>query len=391
MTVEILGRREDQRLEFKSRRALEEPGTIAKEVVGMLNAGGGEIWIGVEDEKDIAVAVDPVPDPERAKARLLDHLVDAVEPSPTADEVTVEVAPTGADPGVLVVRVRPAGRASGRIPHAFRKGGGWHFFRRVGARNHPMSRQEIFGQSAGGDEDPVLTSAYRTLEKARETVRDSGVAGLWVGVQPGRPLELDVQAEWIDELASDPSITGNRDTGWHFARTSRRPKPTRTGIEWGLWLEDRGAYVCRAEVDERGGLRFWTSLEGLQWKGEEREIWPLILLEYPISALRIARRVYEGRLCPDDQVLADLALFGVAGWGLRRGTVGDFFLAEIMARVEESDLFWEPVRFSYRDIEESPDRCGFRLVRRVYQAFGWRELEMPRQYDRKTGRLVLPE
>lgn len=38
-----------------------------------------------------------------------------------------------------------------------------------------------------------------------------------------------------------------------------------------------------------------------------------------------------------------------------------------------------------------PDRCGFRLVRRVYRAFGLRESDIPSEFDRRVGRLILPE
>lgn len=58
---------------------------------------------------------------------------------------------------------------------------------------------------------------------------------------------------------------------------------------------------------------------------------------------------------------------------------------------EEPDLIWEPLVIPFGEIDEAPDHCGFRLVRRVYQAFGWRESAMPRQFDRETGRLILPE
>jgi hypothetical protein len=56
------------------------------------------------------------------------------------------------------------------------------------------------------------------------------------------------------------------------------------------------------------------------------------------------------------------------------------------------DLAWEdPLVFSLQEVIEEPDRCGFRLVRRVYEAFGFYEDAIPKEFDRKTGRLVLPE
>jgi len=393
MTTEILGRREDQRLELKSKAALDSPETIARAVAGMLNAGGGEVWIGVEEreEEGKAAAVDPVPEPEQAGRRLLDYLVDVLDPSPTAQEVTIEPSPADADPALLLVKVRPADERSGRGPYALRKGGAWHFVRRIGARSHPMSREEIFGATARGADDRPLDDAIRALKEERRFFRDEGGTGLWLGMQPGRAVRLDPQDERLSQLAQDPSLTGNRRTGWHFARTSYQPRLTKDGIEWGLrWESPERDAIC-TRVHENGALHFWTALERLHRKGEEREIWPLILLEYPISAFRIARVIYRDLLAREDQVVADLALLGAGGWGLRAGSPGHFFFGEDLIRLEESDLIWEPVVFPFGEIDEHPDRCGFRLVRRVYQAFGIREADMPREYDADAGQLILPE
>jgi hypothetical protein len=254
-----------------------------------------------------------------------------------------------------------------------------------------MSRQEIFGQRAGKGKDSTVEQAIRRLVKARDLCRDSGESRLWLGLQPARSISLDPQEDRFRQLALDPAITGNRRAGWQFAQASHPPKLRKDRIEWGLWSDLLGKYVSRAEVRKRGELWFWTALERLYRKGEEREIWPLVLLEYPISAFRISRVIYQGLLDPEDRVAADLALFGTGGWGLREGTPGDFFLGNDLTRSEEPDLIWEPEVFTFKEINEAPDRCGFRLVRRVYQAFGWREEDMPRQFDRETGKLILPE
>jgi len=391
MTVDILGRREDQHLELKSKGALDEPSNIARAVVGMLNAGGGEIWIGVEEADGVAVAIEPVQDPGREEGRLRDYLVDVVDPSPTADEVSIEPMPVGADPALLVVKVKPAGGPMGRKPYALRKGGGWHFLRRMGSRNHSMSRLEIFGEAVRRGDDPAVEDAIRGLEEARKRVQNEGKTGLWLGLQPAPTLHLDTQEDRFQQMVLDPSATANRRAGWHFARSSSQPKLTKEGIEWGIRSEVTGDEISRVEVRGSGAAYFWVALEELHWKGEPREIWPTKLLEYPISAFRIARVAYDGHLEPEDWVAADLALLGVGGWGLRKGTPGDFFLANQLARLEEADLTWEPVVFAFHEIDEAPDRCGYRLVRRVYQAFGLRETAMPRQYDPENGRLILPE
>jgi hypothetical protein len=353
----------------------------------------------------VAVALSPVADPERAKTRLRDFLLETLDPSPIADEVSIELVPPENDPALLLLRVRPHNKASGRLPYAFKRKGGWHFLRRVGARNHPMSRQEVFERRVSTSEDQAVEDAIRKLVAAREAFqtevfRDSGEGGLWVGLQPARSLKLDAHAneERFAQIALDPSVTGNRRTGWHFARTSRPLRLAHQRLEWGTWSETLNKFVILSRVKEDGALEFWASMAVLHWRedtgGEERELHPLTLLEMTISAFRIAREVYRDSLDPDDQVVADLAIFGVAGWGLREGTPETaYFIASgrWLRRQEEPDLIWEPMPFRFHEIDETPDRCGFRLVRRTYQSFGIGEDDMPRQYDRETERLILPE
>ncbi len=49
------------------------------------------------------------------------------------------------------------------------------------------------------------------------------------------------------------------------------------------------------------------------------------------------------------------------------------------------------LEFSAEQIQQEPDRCGYRLVERVYEAFSYRREQIPEEFDQKTGRLILPE
>lgn len=397
MNIErILGRREDQRLEFKSADVLaSDLESVARAVAGMLNAEGGEIWIGVEEENERPAAINPAAEPERARRRLEDYLVELIEPAPQAGEVTIEMLPVQADRAILVVRIQPPERSTGRWPFAFRKKGGWHFVRRIGARNHPMTRDEIFAPPVMRSADKAVENAIQRLLGARQEFRDSAEEGLWLALAPARKLELDLQNPLFDRLANDPVASGNRRSGWHFARSTRAAKLGRSRLRWGLLGQEvSDSDLTWVEVRETGELRFWLALRGLlHQKGEDQEIWPLILLEYPISAFRIAREVYRGHLVAEDLVAANLALFQVNDWKLRRGTPGEiyFYDRDELRTQSETDLIWEPETLKFRDIDEAPDRCGFRWVRRVYQAFGLPETAIPRQYDRETGKLLLSE
>lgn len=48
-------------------------------------------------------------------------------------------------------------------------------------------------------------------------------------------------------------------------------------------------------------------------------------------------------------------------------------------------------QLSYEEIRQAPDRCAFKLVRFVYEAFGFPDEAVSPEYDRKAGRLALPE
>ena len=76
-----LGRKEDFHLELKGRDALDDPEKIAREVVAFLNAEGGDVWVGLGEEAGRAVKVEPIPDPEREQRRLVDYLIETIEPS----------------------------------------------------------------------------------------------------------------------------------------------------------------------------------------------------------------------------------------------------------------------------------------------------------------------
>lgn len=386
-----LGQKEGPRLEFKGADALKTPETIARGVVAMLNAEGGDIWVGLREENEQAVAIEPIVDQDRAARRLIDHLIDTIEPAPV-DEVEVE--PEASEEGcVLRVAVRPR---PGRKPYALLKGGGRQFVIRVGPRSRPMTRQELAEQfladvsvSHSRGEQALEQAKYRLAEARGQAQRANGHR-FWLGLEPTADLALDLQDPRFEILLQDPLATGNRRNGWSFV-VPFGPGPR--------LLKDRlvmtdAAYDIpegrRITIWRHGALTFESSLAGLQGL-EGRKIEPLALLEYPISAFRMARVIEADRLPSGTSVVADLSFFGIRGWKLYPGSLGRW-QRRSHSFEESEDLLWErPLIFSAQEIEDEPDRCGYRLVERVYEAFGFRREEMPEEFDTKSGRLILPE
>jgi len=340
------------------------PETIGREVVSMLNAGGGRVWIGLREEKGRAVGVEPIADAETERQRLRDYLMDTIEPLPLADEI--EVGLSGAESEGQILSVR-AGSWAMRRPYAHLQRGGRFFFIRMGDRTRPMRWDELFRDSGvlrEGAETGIEAAMYQVVEE-RQALQKAGEQVLWLSLRPARHLHLDLDPERLLGLR-EPRATGNRAVGWNFREVEAR---------------NGGALVFRAPL---GALYF---------KGDEREIWPAALLEYPVSAFRIARRIYEGVLEEADLIAADLALIGARGWKLRPGSQRAAGYRPPAAELGDlADAVLErPLVLTYGELAAHPDRGGYRLIERVYEVFGFRRDAIPREYDPASGRLVLPE
>ena len=92
-------------------------------------------------------------------------------------------------------------------------------------------------------------------------------------------------------------------------------------------------------------------------------------------------------------VLVDLLFAGIRGWKLRSGTPGRWFLSDRVEMLLGRRSHAEPASLCFGSMRsrEAPDRCAYRLIERVYEAFGLRRENIPDLFDPETGRLVLPE
>jgi hypothetical protein len=379
-----LGEKEDLHREFKSRDALKKPEIIAREVVAMLNAEGGTVWVGLRDENDRAVAVEPIADADRERRRLRDYLVDTIEPSPAGGEVEVEGVSVEGEGEVLRVQVR---REVGRAPYAHLKESGRLFLVRISDRTRPMTREELmsaFQHSTGREERLQIRAAERLLEQRGKVAKKKDET-FWLGFEPVSRVDIDIQdPKYVDYLMS-PSETGNRPMGWSF----RIILPPALEPDALVTNPVESRFV---EIRRDGGLSFRIPLEDLHWTGGRKEFGAYALSEFPVSAFRIARKVYEDKLRPEDQILVDMAFFGIHGWKLRPGSPDQWGPREPREFTESRDLIWErPLAFSFKELDAEPDRCGYRFIQRIYEAFGFGREAIPKEFDRQTGRLILPE
>jgi hypothetical protein len=373
-----LGKREDSRLEFKGRDALKSPEKIAREVVALLNADGGEVWVGIREEGGRAVAVEPIEKVEVEQRRLHDYLIDKIEPSMTEAEVKVKVQEVEEEGRVLRVTVQPE---PSRRPYAFLERGARLFVIRVGDRIRPMEREEILRTDGRGQ--GRLNEAMQKVLRERGKLQSEGEDRFWLRLEPEEELDLKINERMpeFEEYLQQPQRTGNRLSGRSFADFQRRPelKQDRLVLQHG---------PRSVEIRRSGAITFTAYLAVLS-KGDHGVIWPDALLEYTVSGLRIARAVYQDHIHAGGRVVADLALFNVRSWKLL-ATPGRW--QDPRAFTEADDFLLEkPLVFRAEEIRDEPDRCGIRLIERVYEAFGFPAEALPPEVDRQSGRLVLPE
>jgi len=390
---DLLGRAEDQRLEFKSGDALKQPSRIARAIVAMLNSGlGGEIWIGVAEKDGRADRLEPLEDLGRKKSRLWDHLVDSIDPSPLPGEVDLEEIAVG-EGGLLVIRV---GAEARRGPYAFLREGGRHFVVRVAERVRPMSRQEIFTEVPGSRTQPndPVEQAREAVSRRCEEIRQDGTA--WMMIKPAVDQLLELTREQVERW-SDPTTTGNRRMGWHYARTFAGVERVQ-GVHWKVRSGGQQTLLIRKDGSLELSLPLSAFSHPINLAPEkDDELFPYALLEYPVSVLRLFRAIQaaapEPKPCP---CVVGLAMFGLRGWKLR-----PFSPRSPGYRIPhpgfehrtfpDRDLILDPLTVGWDDMIASDDRVALRLVKQVYGWFGYDPEAIPVEFDQDAAVLRLGE
>ncbi len=402
--IEIpLGKRESLRLEFKAAEALKEPEKIAREVVGMLNAEGGEVWIGLREEDGAAVAVEEIPDPEVSRQSLRDFLVDTLEPSPSPQELDLDLV-SSTKGSVLRLSIKPD---PSRKPYALLRKTGRSFWIRIADRLRVMDREEIRESFLGSKPDEgELRRAEETLKSEfdalqREASRDR-IGVFWLRILPVPPFSLNLDALREGNLLLDPRESENRRTGKTFFQAGGRPhlQPGRLT----LGESDEAAF----SMYRHEGLKLRLPLDKFHAGHEppvEKPLYWLSLVEIPVSVFRLLSKMlkveayWEERPASNTRFLCSIALLGLEGWTLRPLSPRTYQANEWMEYLRHeprpsSDrdfVLANPLSFKMSELRDHPDRCGFRLVSRVYEAFGFGLNETPREFDQQIGRLILPE
>lgn len=383
---ELIGQRENQALEFKSAGALARPERVAREIVGMLNATPGTIWIGVVEAKDVAIALEPVDGAEAARQRLLDHCLDTIEPRPTAAELAISLVGTGAGDGqILKAEVRAS--LADRQPFAQLSGDSWRFHVRHHDRLRGLSRDEIGKRFRGAaPPDDAAQSAARMVRAKRDAFLAERRPGLWLGLRPFPSLDLRCDDPSIHRLLKDPAATGNRERGWNF--TNRFAE---------VALDERGCSLGPSDakqiaVQDDGYVALFVARDQLMRPGSSQELYSYCVLEHPVALMRLARALVTLSGAPAATVAADLAIAEVGGWTLRPYSPEHPSSHESPGRRPDDQpdiLLLDPLTFSAAEVRDTPDRCGLALSRRIYRGFGLTDRHLPTAADLVSGTLSL--
>lgn len=375
----LIGEQERQRLEFTGRDALQDRKEIAKEVVAFLNSEGGDVYIGVREEDERAVAIEAIADAEVEAVKLRDSLLDSIEPRPSPGEIEVTSEPSGDEGPILRVKV-----SSGKHrPYALLgKGGSRRFYVRIESSNRPMTREELTEAFSGSEraESPVA-QARRALVAERDELQRGAKDWFWIAIQPARELELDVQEPGLNAYLSDPEAIGVPRGGASFH------VPFEPELRQGELVARAIPFaeeVKKTVIRKDGGIRFDTVIHHLYQHSRgstTRWINPEVLAGLPLSLFKLAGAVLEGRLEGADLLVVDLALLGV-GKSESFLMPGRWRLPGPARKVgtfdESQDLtLIEPLTFTFGEIVETPEWCVFRLLRPVYESFGLREDAIP--------------
>jgi hypothetical protein len=398
-----LGKREGLHLEFKAAEALKDPEKIAREVVAMLNAEGGEVWIGLREEDGVAVAVEEISDPEVRRQSLRDFLVETLEPSPSPQELDLDLVPSTKG-SVLRLSIKPE---PSRKPYALLRKVGRSFWIRIADRLRVMDREEIRESFRGSKPDAgELRRAEDTLKSdlealQREASRDR-VGVFWLRILPVPPYSLSLDALRDGNLLLDPRESENRRTGQTFFQAGGRPHLQSGRVILGE--NDEAAF----SIYRHEGLKLRLPLDKFHAghePGASKPLYWLTLLETPVSIFRLLSKMlkteslWEKPLARDELFVCSIALFDLEGWTLRPFSPnlhyidgwGNYLLQNPRPSSDQDFILAKPLAFPLDEVRDHPDRCGFKLITRVYEAFGLGLNEMPREFDQKAGRLILTE
>lgn len=381
-----IGTPEGQRLEFKGAASMRNPKgrrKIAKEVVAMLNAQGGNLWVGIAEDGDRMIGLEPFGEEDsHHEVALKDTLLDLIEPRGGAFEVQRVAVPGG---WIVAISISPTQKTP---ISCLREGDNRLFVKRHEDRIRGMEFHEIHQMmnslSAEPSRDPHLESLEKALSLKTEFIFKEGYF-LFASIHSGNSEYPNLPADLTDRI-HDFARNSCRQHGWSF------PILTPSGEGEAHWVKHGKLLVSGIpsstfrlmEISKEGWACFSMGIENLQWgvpvdflqahPTARGLINPLPFIEYTNSAVRILPILWpEAFKQGNVEIKITLALNNVRGWVLppyAQDILGYHHPLNPWKEFQESkDLAITKSTWA-SSVDENPDAVTFQLVEEIYREFG---------------------
>lgn len=393
----LVGREENQRLEFKETIDGVPGNEVAKDLLAMTNGSGGFLIIGAMEDPQTkrCSGFRSVNQPQSICTRLKDLALQYLKPPLT---VAPETRKSSAGDNLVIAEIPGSKR-----PRAIEYNGRTELWKRYGTDKRQMSYAEIEKALTPIDPQQELEQQRRlAADRTRwNEITDRGV--LWevvdaefkrvvaenrylrLTITPNRLAEnlVDVGDQNLQMFLWHPIGAGQREHGWN--------------VQVGPWgaqlvsdsfgirsqpLEKNGLKLPFISLSRSGHLEFWVPVEAktflppMYWKTEIPDkfvLWPTAICEYPVSFLRFAKALYGKVGVVDDFVwrmeyrnLRGCILYPfVPGRGVTLEGPRAYNLAHFEPREAALEGDWDP------------DKSALVLIRKLYEAFGLSARHVP--------------
>lgn len=401
---EIVGQRENEKLEFKRKDVLQNPDAILREVVGMLNSKGGKIWIGVEEDKGLSIRLQDVENADAAISSLRDRILDSISPREHRVMISSEEFESGR---VILVDVPKCDDS--KKPFALHKSGGIHVYQRFEDRLRPLTLDDIrpmMARPQSAKKDDMSETAKFLGDGQTEFFKAIAPAtGVWIAISPV-PLKdggLDIQSDRVKNILLNPYELGVRRDGWTWwgGMSINQLRLKGGALELGVTTP---VYKL-LRVFRNGGITFAQGMEEmLAWRNPEwtkqmnvSALYPYAAVEYPVSVFRLAGYLWKKDYGHSGGAVAEIIFNPVSNWILlpyQADAMGYMTAPYInppygCIRPEATSVHVS-IHFDHIDeIIDSADRCAMRMLIRFYEEFGHTRDKIP-FYNEQEGRFTFP-
>ena len=382
-----IGTREGLRTEFKRAEKLRTPKgrqDIARTVVAMRNAEGGSIWIGVREEDEVLVGLEPLLEEDHlARTSLRDLLLDCIEPLlALGREVRMEPIEV-ASGWALHIRVDAVGKSA--PPCCYVSGNKREFLVRSDGRNSVLPYARIVGERSSSSTFERVPEIHR--EWSTEFAEHAGLAISAVPEQcPDDHEELTFPPTWRQAI-EQPTPEIARPRGWTWSPGAYGEYVSLRNVLHAR-AERMGAPYLRLKLHATGQLHFFTSLSNLVWKENERvceafpggvsgQLYPYALAETVASTIRLVAclvKLEEHRFARSGRIGLIATIDRGRGWVIPRygaDTYGWLLHSEgrdAWSRLPTDEVSTGLLVRSAEDLGEEPDRLSYVMLRRLYES-----------------------